>query len=101
MSMKITTNNQPREIIEGYELIGDERKDFDYLDWNAIEKGEDSASFFRYKGELYDLGEFTTTSHMVPLHEWDGYQSETYFSGIVVKYSGPECEEVIIGRYCT
>jgi hypothetical protein len=98
--MKITSNYQPRSIIEAYELTDKEREEFDYLDWKAIEKGEDSASFFRYKGELYDLGEFMFARTLWPTTEWDGYQTDTYFSGILIKYYDDN-ESVIVGRFCT
>ena len=50
--MEIITNNQPCFIIYGFELSDKEKEQFDYLD------NIDECSFFRYKGELYDLGEF-------------------------------------------
>lgn len=102
--MKVTTNYHPRDILEGYELTEKEREEFDYLDWDKIERGEDSASFFRYKGELYDLGEFMGVHSQLNLalfpQEWDGYQSDTYFSGTLVKYCNDN-ESVIVGRFCT
>lgn len=97
MGIKITTNNHPRPIIEGYELSDSERKEFDYYDWDNI-----MPEFFRYKGELYDLDEFMATSGNYPdsIKKWDGIQSDTYFSGLVIKYT-PDHEHVIVGRYCT
>ena len=71
----VITNNVPRFVVEAYELSADERADFDYLDWTAIEAGEDSATFVRYKGELLDIGEFTVwTSLDNPFPEWQGYR---------------------------
>ena len=106
--MKIITNNVPRNIIEAYELSEAEQKEFDYLDWEALKSGNDSASFFRYKGQLYDLGEI----EMIPafacdIKGWNGYQSDSFFSGIVVKYpldcdgicSCENYDSVIVGRY--
>ena len=99
--LTIITNNVPRDVLDGYELTLDERKEFDYLNWQAIEAGEDSASFFRYKGQLYDLGEFMTTHGMPefsPLRAWDGYQSDSYFSGILVRYV-EDCERIAVARF--
>jgi hypothetical protein len=98
--IKVYTNNRPREIIEGYELNKDQRKEFDYIDWSKVENGEETPQFFKYKGELYDLGEFSTTSelHDSKLTKWDGIQSDTFFSGILIKYT-PDFEHVIVGRY--
>lgn len=94
--MQIITNNQQRPIIQAYELREEEQKEFDYIDFND----DCSASFFKYKGELYDLGEFFTTQelHDSKVKEWDGYQSDNYFSGIVIKYS-QDYESVIVGTY--
>jgi hypothetical protein len=97
--MEIKTNNVPRDVIEAYELSPDERKEFDYLDWDKIEAGEDSASFMRYKGEIYDLGDIERAPSA--LSGWDGYIPETHFSGIVLRYCpDTNYEQVIVGRYC-
>lgn len=104
--MKIITNNVPRDVIDAYQLPRAERDEFDYLNWEAIDAGEDSAQFFRYRGELYDLGEFTTTAELHPgaghhdLAGWDGYMSDSFFSGIVIRWAD-EFESVIVGRYMT
>lgn len=78
---RIVTNNVPRDLIEAWELTAKEREQFDYHDWAALDRGEDSAAFFRYKGELYDLGNFM--AGMLP--GWDGVQADSYFSGVAVR----------------
>lgn len=96
----VKTNRIPRPVIDAVELSPDERKEFDYLDWQAIDNGEDSASFFRYKGCLYDLGEFVRIepgSSLLPY--WHGYNGDSYFSGTLVR-SVDGGESVIVGRYC-
>jgi hypothetical protein len=81
MVRKVTTNNVPR----------------------------DSASFFRYRGELYelyDLLQFTrfheaSEGPRMPhdLAEWDGYMSDSAFSATVVRYAtddmGDTCVVVV------
>jgi hypothetical protein len=96
--LTIITNNVPRDIIDAWELSADERAEFDYLDWQAIERGEDSASFVRYRGELYDLSEFTVWDNPAsPTRgHWDGFRSDSYFSGLVVRYCDDH-ERVVIG----
>jgi hypothetical protein len=97
-TVKVITNNIPRDVIDAYELTVKEREDFDYLNWQAIDAGEDSASFFRYRGHLYDLNEFTrwdATPHDA-LRVWDGYRSDSFFSALVVRYV-ENCERVIVG----
>jgi hypothetical protein len=99
--LTIRTNHQPRPILDASELTDKERKEFDYLDWPALDRGEASASFFRYKGTVCDLGEFMTTSGMPefsPLIQWDGYCSNSFFSGIVVRYT-IDYEFVVVGTY--
>ena len=99
--VKITTNNIPRPVVHGWELTAEELKEFDYL------KGEQlwEASFFRYRGEVYNLGEFSAFNRSFAwlgapeeYREWDGYMSDSFFSGILVKYS-EDCEEVIVATY--
>lgn len=89
--MIIKTNRVPRNIIDAYELTADERKEFDYLNWPAIDEGSDSASFIRYKGQLYDLSEFVITD----LEGWDGLHALTYFSGVVIRLV--EDDQVVVG----
>lgn len=98
----IVTNGHHRDIIDGYELSDEEIAEFDYLDWTAIREGRDSASFFRYRGELYDLGEFTFTGELSFFSEmrqdWDGYRADSFFSGMVVRYAD-DFEGIVVGRY--
>jgi hypothetical protein len=98
----ITTNNVPRFTVDARELTSAERKRFDYLDWDAIECGKESATFIRYKGETYDLDEFMTTTsgwpEFSPLRKWDRYLPDTYFSGILIRYS-VDCESVVVATY--
>lgn len=108
--MIITTNNKPRELIYGYQLTEKEYQDFDYLG----EYGSDemvSEWFIRYKGELYCLGDFvriekagqrtspfTHTDHNGELAGWHGILTDSYFSGIVIKWVDEDFESVIVGR---
>lgn len=100
----VKTNNVPRDVIFAHELTAAERADFDYIDWPAIDRGETSAEFVRYKGVLLDLGEFFADYGILkgsglPAHlsAWDGYQSDTFFSATVVRYVD-NFERVVIGR---
>jgi hypothetical protein len=104
---KTITNNVPRLLIDAYELTTKEREDFDYLDWQAIDAGEASATFFRYRGSLYDLGEFMSTrgggmfgGHLPedsPLMKWDGYFSDSFFSSVVVRFDPEDSDRIIVG----
>lgn len=98
-TLTITTNSVPRDVLDGFELTAAEREEFDYIDWAAIEDGRDSASFFRYKGEVYDLGDCeTSTAAANPFPGWDGYYSQTFFSGVLFRYCD-DFERVIVARY--
>lgn len=98
MTVTVRTNNVPRDVVEAYELTSEERDRFDYVDWKAVDAGEASPTFFRYKGDLHDLGEFSrwaTTPHEA-LRTWDGYRSDTFYSAVVVRYVD-DFERVVVG----
>lgn len=106
----IKTNNQTRDVIYAWQLTDKERADFDYIE--DIDSPDCSASFFRYKGQVYDLGEFVRLverskqvgfehgcEHGSPLLKWHGIMTESYFSGLLVRYADEYCETVIVGSY--
>jgi len=101
-TMTIKTNNVPRDVLFWYELTDAERAEFDYLD---SEVAQSDASFFRYRGVVYDLGEFSRIDKTVAPHPqrqgweaWDGYMSDSFFSGILIRYV-EDCDRVIIATY--
>jgi len=85
--MQIITNNHWRNLEYGYQLSESERAEFDYLE------DIDSANFIRYKGRVYDLGEFMRAPEPLAT-DWDGYRSDSFFSGVVIKLSqcGDACK---------
>ena len=108
MTVTIKTNNAPRECIMGQWLDGfgglrpgslysKLREQFDYL----TEDEFDQTEFFKYKGYWYSVGDFirVIAAPHEHLYGWDGYASDSYFSGVVMKY----CYDgtVIVGRYCS
>ena len=104
MALEIITNNAPREIIYYDDLTENEKKDFDWID---NDNGEESDySFFRYKGNVYCLADFMRINknnnqyieNDDGLKEWDGYHSDSFFSGMLVKYVYSN-DMVIVGRY--
>ena len=92
--MEIRTNNTPRNLIDAYQLSRKEREEFDYLDWDKIDNGEDSATFFKYKGRLYDLREFVITPES--LKTWHGMSADSAFSGILIRLVD---DQIIVGQY--
>ena len=110
-TVTIRTNNVPREVLNRWELTPEESAEFDYL-------GDDEGSFFRYRGDVYDLGEFSRiiapgaeSLHPMECAEpasqgWDGYVSDSFFSGMLVRWARDEngrvdAERVIVGLYCS
>ncbi len=98
MTIKIVTNNKPRLLIDAYQLTEKEREEFDYLDWKVITSGDDDATFFRYKGQLYDLGDFMLCPSDFQFEGWTGYYSDSAFSGILIKLCDNN-DYIIVGRY--
>lgn len=104
-------------ILHPWELSIGELAQFDYLlggKPNTEESWmESESSFFKYRGEFYDMGDFvrivhpSNTSHNSPfchydhsdtLRNWDGIATDSYFSGIVVKYL--DDETIRAALYC-
>ena len=107
--MEIRTNNASRALVYGWELRDKERKEFDYFNKEDL----DSHRFFRFKTQVYALGEFVRIStvarvasndwsHRVepdsPLAAWDGIKTESAFSAVVVKYCPMDEDRVVIGQ---
>lgn len=84
--MKIITNNQIRPILHWYHLTDKEREQLD--------TGLEEKSFFRYKREVYCLGDFTYTN----TQGWHGVLPETFYSGMLIKFID---DGVIVGRCYT
>lgn len=62
------------------ELTDEEKKEFNWLE------NPELSDFFRYDGRVYCTEEFTSTHRVVDLHHrWEGYQGDSYFSGVVVR----------------
>ncbi|MNK49862.1 hypothetical protein D3C87_687270 [compost metagenome] len=100
--MQLKCNNQPRDVIDWHALTAKEQAEFDYL---ASDDTQESASFFRYKGLVYDLGEFARITPSIAPHpqregweHFDGYASDSAFSGTLVRYVD-DFERVIVATY--
>ncbi len=59
----------------------------------------DETEFFQYRGVWYSVSDFirVVAAPHEHLYGWDGYSSDSYFSGVVIKY----CYDgtVIVGTY--
>jgi hypothetical protein len=100
--MRIRTNYRKRALLSGWELTERERAELDYIapPGNLELWGEHFERFFRYRGNIYDIQEFSRIigpgenggafAHHVtggsPLLDWGYIQTDSYFSGIVFRY---------------
>jgi len=93
MSITVITNNHARPVVYGYELTTAERAEFDYLSDDELE----TRSFVRYRGQVLDLGDgFEIRIPEGTPGRWDGFQSDSFFSGVLVRYSS-DYEYVVMG----
>jgi len=93
MGVTVITNNQPRELLFYSELTDKEQE--------KVERGIDSTDdYVRYKGEVYHLNDFMVAPTLIQSekHKWDGIITDTFFSGILMRFS-PDGEHVVMGRY--
>ena len=89
MAIRIRSNYNERQFIYGYELTEKELEEFDYIPDAQLSYH----SFIKYKGQVYDPSEFMAvdmTSQCLPegFEHWHGYQSDTFFSGLLIRYCG-------------
>ena len=92
--VKYTTNNKPREVLTWHDLTKKEQAEFDYLDTEDKQAG---SSFARYRGWVYDLGEFFSSEEP----GWDGHNGGgTVWSAVYMRYlrvgDDLDCERVVM-----
>ena len=78
--LDIITNHHRRPLIYHWELTAKELENFEYTTEESL--------FFRCRGELYTLDNFMRIENHPnsEFSSWDGYSSDSFFSGILVKY---------------
>jgi len=92
MTITVITNHQFRNMIYGYDLTPKQRAEFNYMTDDEL----NSHDFFEYRGVIYDPSEFTLPPSELQ-KDWDGIHTDTFFSGVLIKYSS-DMEQVKIGR---
>ncbi len=107
--MKIITNNHPRDLVPLIDVPTADREDFDYI----TEDEAYSPRLFHYKNSWYDANEFCaiippgkdTANPFVhratedsPLRRWDGIQTDSFFSAVVIRFADRQCETVVVGQ---
>ena len=103
----IKTNNKPRKLLCWAELTAKEQGEMDYFGESVL-KGDDSDAeirFARYKGWVYDVYDMMSVRReCLPagsvLAGWDAYQSDTFFSGVLVRWvHGADDESVVMATF--
>jgi hypothetical protein len=100
--MNITTNNVPRELkyLSDFSAFEQDkiRSQYDWMDSDDLEY---NYGFFKYCGHIYHLQDFLRVADEATgdLAGWDGYASDTYFSGTLIKLVDDDCDHVIVGYY--
>ncbi len=93
--MTITTNNQPRDLLTVWDFSSkDQAKIRQEFDW--LEDIDFDSTFFKYKGWIYNLSEFTRGG----AEGWDGSKAESWSCGVLVRLS-KDGEQVTCGWWST
>jgi hypothetical protein len=94
MTLTIKTNHQWRDLVYRSDVPAKVLADqFDYQDAEETTDG-----FFYYRDYWYHLDGFMRIENNPDLKGWDAYASDSYFSGVLIKFSD-DCEQIKIGRY--
>lgn len=92
----IQSNYRPRTLEYGYQLSEKEKAEFDYIDPEDF----DMHDFLRYKGRVYDAGEFMQVQPNSPFYPyWHGQYNDSYFSGILMRIDPDDSDRVIVGTF--
>ena len=89
--MTLITDHKWRNLEYGYQLKPKERADFDYIDADDF----DLHDFLRYRGVVYDVGEFEVTN----VKGWDGQHVDSYFSAVLIRFGGGDHDRVQVGLW--
>jgi hypothetical protein len=97
--MKIITNHKFREFLFGCEIA--DKKVRDEFDWMSDEDFKE-ASFIRYRKNWYALSEFLCVQNEATgdFAGWDGYMSDTFYSGVLIKFSSDNEFVKVATFYC-
>lgn len=94
MTVTIKTNNKSRDLLYFHELPARWQKEY-----QDVEEKDDLV-FFIYRNWCYRLDDFMRVERNEELKDWHGYSSDTFFSGVLIKYLDQE-NRVVVGRYCS
>jgi len=89
--LEIMTNHHWKEILYGHEVP---QKVLDDYDW--LEEEDKAYGWVKYRRTWYHLSDFMNLHNKVhnphfdnnhPFAEWDGYHGDSFFSGVLIKFS--------------
>lgn len=92
MAIQVISNYHYRDLLCWYDLPESEREDFDYVE----EEERVSLRFFKYRGVWYDSYEFYAEVPPNIPGSWNAFQSDTFFSGVLIRFSN-DFEQVVPG----
>lgn len=92
--LTIKCNWQWRLCLNWDQLTPKEQKEFDYLS----EDDRQGRDFVRYRGWVYDLGEFMRANSAFG-EMWDGYRDDSFFSGVLIRYNPEDSDRVMLATY--
>lgn len=82
--LNIVTNYHWRDKVYWHDLTDEERADFNYV---KTDDERDGWEGFRYRGSVYDLNDgFEPAPDAIRRHGFDGWEPQSYFDGIAVRY---------------
>jgi hypothetical protein len=93
--VKVYTNHHKRELLYFWELDearqAEARDKYDYTDHEELQ-------YFVYRDVLYSLEDFMAVHNRFYnpnppafMSGWDGYLTDTFFSGVLIKYPVNDC----------
>jgi hypothetical protein len=59
----------------------------------------ESDTFLKYRGYYYHISDFMLVAAESKLQPWEGYISDSFFSGVLIRLPEYKTETYIIGRY--
>ena len=82
--LQIITNHANRPFKYGYEIPKKVRKQ----DYNHLTEDETEDGWIHYRGSYYHISDFMRLGDNHPFSDqWNGYISDSYFSGILINIS--------------
>lgn len=93
--VRIITDGKWKNFKQDYEIP----KSVIEKEFNYLEKGEGIGGWIVYRKSIYHISDFVTLQRGGRFEkDWDGYISDSFYSGIFIKLS-KDGEQYKIGRY--